>query len=130
MTLESLDKMNDEELLQVRAKADELLKSHDAERKAKAIADARAMRAKTESDARALLASVGLSFKAVTAKSGRHSRVYKGGHHYRHPSKPELVWNAKGQKPNWLRDLEREGGKAVEVPQPANDNAAVVKKTG
>jgi hypothetical protein len=130
MTQETLERLDDNGLREVIARAQALLKERDDGRKAKAIADARAMRAKTESDARALLASVGLSFKAVTAKSGRHSRTYKGGHHYRHPSKPELVWNAKGQKPNWLRELEREGGRAIEVPQPANDSAVPVKRTG
>jgi hypothetical protein len=39
--------------------------------------------------------------------------------------KPDLIWNAMGQKPNWLRELEREGGKALEVPEAANDNAAL-----
>jgi H-NS histone C-terminal domain len=130
MTQETLERLNDNELGEVIARAQALLKTRDDERKAKAIADARAMRAKTESDARALLASVGLSFKAVSGKSGRHSHTYKGGHHYRHPAKPDLVWTAKGQKPNWLRELEREGGKAVEIAEPANDNAVPVKKTG
>ena len=41
--------------------------------------------------------------------------VYQGGRTYRHPSNPDLAWNAKGQKPNWLRSLEAEGGKPVEV---------------
>jgi hypothetical protein len=36
--------------------------------------------------------------------------------HYQHPAKKELTWNAKGQKPNWLRELEAQGGKPVEVP--------------
>jgi hypothetical protein len=36
---------------------------------------------------------------------------------YQHPSDKTLVWLAKGQKPNWLRELEAEGGKAVEVPE-------------
>jgi hypothetical protein len=62
-----------------------------------------------------LLASVGLSLKSITGKPARRPILYKGGNLYRHPAKPELVWNAKGQKPNWLRDLEKEGGKAVEA---------------
>jgi len=61
---------------------------------------------------------VGLSLKSITGKPARRPilyRGYRGGNLYRHPSKPELVWNAKGQKPNWLRDLEKEGGKALEA---------------
>jgi H-NS histone family len=108
-----LDTLNDDELRAVIARAQELLKLHDRERKEGALAEART-----------LLSSVGLSLKAVAGKSARHSVPYKGGRHYRHPAKPELVWNAKGQKPGWLRELEREGGKAVEVTAvQANDNA-------
>lgn len=64
-------------------------------------------------------------------KAGK-APVYQGGRHYRHPSKPDLIWNAKGQKPNWLRELEAEGRRAVELPpEPVNDNAPPpVKKTG
>jgi hypothetical protein len=40
------------------------------------------------------------------------------------------VWNAKGQKPTWLRELEAGGGKAVEnAGQEASENPAL-KKTG
>jgi hypothetical protein len=115
-----LETLNDDDLRAVIARAQELLKLHDRERKEHALAEART-----------LLSSVGLSLKHVAGKGGRHSLVYKGGRHYRHPGKPDLVWNAKGQKPNWLRELEREGGKAVEMAEPANDNAATpVRKTG
>jgi len=75
--LETLDKMNDAELMQVRTRADELLRKHDAERKAKAVADAKAITEKAQADARALLASVGLSPKAVRPK---HKRVRSGKH--------------------------------------------------
>lgn len=112
MKTDTLDTLNDDELRAVIARAQELLKTHDTERKDRALAEARA-----------LLSSVGLSLKAVAGKSARRSIVYRGGRHYRHPMKPDLVWNAKGQKPNWLRELEREGGKAVEMPaESANDN--------
>lgn len=131
MKTDMLETLSDDELRAVRQRANELLQAHDEERKAKAIADARALKAKALNDARVLLASVGLSLKAVDGKSGRRAVPYKGGHLYRHPAKPELVWNAKGQKPNWLRELEREGGKPVEVTGAANDNAApATKKTG
>jgi len=118
MKTEMLDTLNDDELREIIARSQELLKQHDRERKERALAEARS-----------LLSSVGLSLKAVAGKAARHSAVYKGGRLYRHPAKPELVWNAKGQKPNWLRELEREGGRAVEMP--ANDNAAMpVRKMG
>jgi len=114
MKTEMLDALNDDELRTVIARSQELLKIHDRERKDNALAQART-----------LLSSVGLSLKAVTGKGAKRSAAYHGGHHYQHPAKPDLVWNAKGQKPNWLRDLEREGGKAVETPGAANDNAAL-----
>jgi H-NS histone family len=121
MKTEMLETLNDDELRAIIAGAQELLKIHDRERKEQALAQART-----------LLSSVGLSLKAVAGKSARHSIVYRGGRHYRHPTKPDLVWNAKGQKPNWLRELEREGGKAIEMTaEPANDDAATpVRKTG
>jgi hypothetical protein len=95
-----------------------LLKKRDEERKAKALADVRALRAKAESDARALLESVGLSLKSLSGKSkkkGGQGPLYKGGRLYQHPENKALVWKANGQKPNWLRELEARGGKAVEV---------------
>jgi hypothetical protein len=113
MKPDTLDALNDDELRGVIAKANELLKTRDKERKDHAL-----------EQARTLLSSVGLSLKDVAGKSAKRSVVYCGGHHYQHPSKPDLVWNAKGQKPNWLRELEREGGKAVERPEAGNDNAA------
>ena len=114
MNPDMLDALNDDELRRVIARAQELLKTHDREHKGQAL-----------EQARALLSSVGLSLKAVSGKGAKRSPAYRGGHHYQHPSKPDLVWNAKGQKPNWLRELEREGGKAIERRELANDNAAV-----
>jgi hypothetical protein len=109
MTFDSLEALNDEQLQAIIARAGELLKQHDRERKEKALADARA-----------ILAGAGLSLKDVAAK-GRGIKaaelpVYRGGHRYQHPTKPELAWNAKGHKPGWLRELERQGRNAVEVP--------------
>ena len=129
MTQEQLLNMTDDELRAIRSRADELLKAHDDERKAKAVEGARALNAKALADARALLASVGLSLKAVAGKSRKHSRAYKGGQLYRHPAQHDLIWNAKGQKPNWLRELEKHGGRAEEMAEPVNGNAPV-KKTG
>ncbi|MGA7081387.1 MAG: H-NS family nucleoid-associated regulatory protein [Terriglobales bacterium] len=119
MKTEMLDALNDDELRGVITRAQELLKSHDRERKEHAL-----------EQARTLLSSVGLSLKDVAGKSAKRAAAYRGGHHYQHPLKPDLVWNAKGQKPNWLRELERDGGKAIERPEPANDNMAFpVRKT-
>lgn len=114
--LESLAGLTDEELQEAIARSQELLKTRDRERKEHALAEART-----------LLSSVGLSLKSVAGKTTRRAVVYRGGHLYRHPAKPELVWNAKGQKPNWLRELEKHGGRAVEVTEAANDNAPVRK---
>jgi hypothetical protein len=114
MKTDLLDTLNDDELRAVIARAQELLKTHDRERKEHALAEART-----------LLSAVGLTLKDVAGKSAKRSQAYRGGHHYQHPTKPDLVWNAKGQKPNWLRELEREGGKAVEVAEPANDSAVM-----
>lgn len=128
--LATLDTLSDDELRAVAAHVNELLKTHDDERKAKALADAKALKAKALADARAVLASAGLSLKDMGAKKTRSGKaaVYHVGRDYRHPSNAALTWNGKGQKPAWLRELEGEGGKAVEA---ANDNRpAPVKKVG
>jgi DNA-binding protein H-NS len=121
MKLDTLDALKDDELQAVIERSQELLKARDEERKAKAL-----------NDARALLASVGLTLKDLNGKGKAKSAkgpVYHGGHRYQHPGNKALAWNAKGQKPGWLRELEAEGGRAVEVA-PGNDNAAPVKKVG
>jgi hypothetical protein len=119
---DSLDALNDEELRGVIVHSQELLKKRDGERKAKAL-----------NDARALLQSVGLSLKDISGKPKKKAGkgpLYKGGRVYQHPTDKTLVWKANGQKPNWLRELEAQGGKAVEI-EAANDNApGAIKKTG
>jgi hypothetical protein len=109
MKLETLDTLNDDDLRSVIERAQHLLEKHDKERKEKAVIDART-----------ILEAAGLTLKDVAAKGG-HTRsskspVYRGGHRYQHPTKKELVWMAKGQKPGWLRLLEKEGSRAVELP--------------
>lgn len=130
--LSMLDALSDDELRSVAARVNELLKEHDEERKAKALADAKALKAKALVDARAVLASAGLSLKDMGAKKPRLGKApaYHVGRSYQHPANESLAWNGKGQKPGWLRELEGEGGKAVEAP--ANDNAPPlpVRKTG
>jgi DNA-binding protein H-NS len=101
-----LDAFGDVELRAVIARAEELLKQHDTERKDKALAEARAM-----------LAAVGLSLKDLSGKgkkAAKAGQTYHGGHTYQHPTNKALLWQAKGKKPSWLVALEAEGGKAVE----------------
>jgi DNA-binding protein H-NS len=106
MTLDSLARLEDAELQGVIEQSQAILKQRDEDRKAKAL-----------EQARATLAAVGLSLKDLNGKGHAKAKgpVYKGGHSYQHPTNKSLVWNAKGQKPNWLRELEAGGGKAVEV---------------
>lgn len=110
MKLDSLENLKDDELQAVIGRAGELLKEHDRQRKDKALADAGA-----------ILAAAGLSLRDVGRKGKPKGKAaaYRGGHRYQHPTKNELVWNAKGQKPGWLRQLEAEGGRALEVPTAA-----------
>jgi hypothetical protein len=109
MKLESLDTLKDEDLRAIIRRAEELLDQHDRERKEKALVDARS-----------ILEAAGLNLRDVASKgkSGKSGKgpVYHGGHQYQHPTKKELVWLAKGQKPGWLRQLEKEGSRAVELP--------------
>ncbi len=109
MKLETLEALKDDELRAVIGRAEELLKQHDRERKGKAL-----------EDARAILALAGLTLRDVASKATGANRgkatAYRSGHHYQHPAKKELVWTAKGQKPNWVRELEAEGKRPAEVP--------------
>ena len=116
MTNETLAALSDEELREVIARSQEMLKTRDRERKEHALAEART-----------LLSSVGLSLKSVAGKTARRTAAYRGGRLYRHPAKPELVWNAKGQKPNWLRELEKSGGRAVELNETADAATSATK---
>ena len=71
MTKESLEKLTDDELVELRARAAELLKERDTERKEKAMEQVRKIREKAEAESRALLASVGLGPKALAARKKR-----------------------------------------------------------
>jgi hypothetical protein len=103
-----LDAFSDEDLAEVKVLADKLLRHRDEERKSKAL-----------DEARATLAAVGLSLRDLSMAKLKPAKgpSYKGGHTYQHPANKSLVWNAKGQKPKWLRQLEAEGEKAVHVNQ-------------
>lgn len=107
MKLDTLNDLKDEELQAVIARSDELLKQRDRERKDKAM-----------ENARAILAGAGLSLKDIAKpqKNGSKGPVYHAGRQYQHPANKTLMWNGKGQKPNWLREVEAQGAKAVELP--------------
>jgi H-NS histone family len=120
---ETLETLSDEELQGVIARCNELLKERDRRRKDEAL-----------EQARAILAVAGLNLRDVasgkTQKNGGKGPVYHGGRQYQHPVNKGLTWNAKGQKPTWLRELEAEGRRAVEI-EAANDNfPPSVRKTG
>jgi DNA-binding protein H-NS len=103
-----LDGMTDDELRASIARAQDLLRDRDRQRKDAALADAAA-----------ILAKAGLGLKDL-ARRGPRARTkaqpaYKGGRQYQHPTNKSLVWNAKGKKPAWLGALEGEGKSPVEV---------------
>ena len=104
MKLETLDGLGDDDLRAVDARCLELLKQHDTERKEKAL-----------NEARATLAAVGLSLKDLNGRKPVKGTVYHGGRQYHHPQNKALIWKGHGKKPGWLRELEANGGKAVEV---------------
>jgi DNA-binding protein H-NS len=107
MTLDSLEKLGDDDLRAVSTRCGELLVQHDRERKDKAL-----------EQARATLAAVGLSLKDLNGKGKKLAKgpVYHAGRQYQHPSNKALTWNGKGKPPNWIKALEVEGGKAVGMP--------------
>ena len=106
-----LDGFSDEDIREIKALADKVLKSRDDDRKAKAM-----------EQARETLAAAGLTMKDLAKAKIKPAKgpQYKGGHTYQHPTNKALIWNAKGQKPKWLRELEADGEKAIELPG-AND---------
>jgi hypothetical protein len=107
MKLESLETLNDDELRAIISRCNELVAQHDRDRKAKAM-----------EQARAILAASGLSLKDLAGARITPAKgpLYKGGQVYQHPSDKSLVWHAKGQKPKWLREIEANGGTAIELP--------------
>lgn len=107
MKLDTLNDLKDDELQAVIDRSNELLKERDRQRKEKAM-----------EEARAILAGAGLSLRDIAKphKNGNKGPVYHSGRQYQHPANKALIWNAKGQKPTWLRELEAQGGKAVELP--------------
>lgn len=113
INIATLDALPDDELRVVIEQSQGLLRKRDEERKAKAVVDARA-----------ILAAAGLTLKDINGKCRKKANetIYRAGNSYQHPTNKELVWNAKGQKPNWLRELEAQGGKVTEIAGIATDN--------
>jgi hypothetical protein len=127
-----LDELKDDELRTTQGLIDDILRTRDEERKAQALENARAIDARALNEKRAVLAAAGLTLKALGnngKKKAAKGPLYHSGHHYQHPTNKALIWNAKGQKPNWLRELEAQGGKAMELAVlPANDNTPPFSK--
>lgn len=118
INIATLDALQDDELKTTQGLINQILKKRDDSRKAKALEDARAIELRAEHEKRAILASAGLTLKDLNGngkKKPAKGPVYHSGHSYQHPADKSLVWNAKGQKPNWLRQLEGEGGNAIDV---------------
>ncbi len=118
INIATLDALQDDELKSTQGLIDQILKKRDDSRKAKALEDARAIELRAENEARAVLAAAGLTLKDLNGngkKKPAKGPVYHSGRGYQHPSDKTLVWNAKGQKPNWLRELESKGAAAVEA---------------
>jgi DNA-binding protein H-NS len=102
--------------------------------KADAVEKARTVKAKALDEARTLLEAAGLTLRALEKKGDKkagRAPSYVAGRTYQHPADKSLVWNAKGQQPNWLRELEGQGARPVEAPgSPANGNQTHAKKIG
>jgi hypothetical protein len=105
--LETLDVLKDDELQAISQYCTTLLKAREEQRKKDAI-----------EKARSALAGVGLTFKDVFSRvrGSAGKTTYKAGTLYYHPDDKALTWNAKGQKPNWVRTLEAAGKRAMEAP--------------
>ena len=107
ISIAMLNELRDDELQTTIEQAKTLLKQRDDDRKAKAMAQAKAT-----------LAAAGLSLKDLGGKSKRKNGrgpVYHAGHSYQHPTNKTLVWNRKGKKPGWLVTLEAEGKAPLEI---------------
>lgn len=106
-----LEPLGDEDLKEVIARAEQLLKERDADRKDKALVEAR-------TSAKAILEAAGLSLDDLNRRLRKPAKgpSYHAGRQYQHPTNKVLTWNAKGQKPRWLREIEAQGGKAIELP--------------
>jgi hypothetical protein len=122
LKLDSLNDLGDDELQAVIDRSNELLKDRDRQRKDKAL-----------EQARAILTGAGLTLKDVAngKQNSSGKAVYHSGHQYAHPTNKALVYSGVGKKPGWLRQLELQGVKPVNVPvEAANDNIPLVRKTG
>jgi DNA-binding protein H-NS len=112
MLLDSLEKLADDELRDIAARCETLLKQRDAERKEHAIAEARAT-----------LAAAGLTLRDILRKSPVKARTPSRTVNHQHPTDKSLTWNGGGKKPAWLVELEKSGGSAIAAT--GQDNARV-----
>ncbi|MGE3509287.1 MAG: H-NS family nucleoid-associated regulatory protein [Vicinamibacterales bacterium] len=112
MTID-LETLEDAQLIALVARAGELLEERKLHRRNEALEQARATLEKAGLSVRDLVDG---SKKSTAKKS---TTVYRAGFRYRHPDDAALEWAGRGQKPNWLRSLERTHVKPVEVPADA-----------
>ena len=106
---ETLDTLKDEELTGIIGYAQILLKTRQEKREEDALETAAtAMRA-------AGLTVNMKQLRAMAKKAASNGKPYKAGTQYQHPEKKELTWNGKGQKPNWIRELETAGKRPLEA---------------
>jgi DNA-binding protein H-NS len=104
---ELLNDLTDEELQTTIARANELLAERDKKRKDEAL-----------ERARSILEGAGLSLKDVGRNGHKKATAvvhYQMGHQYQHPTNKVLTWSGRGKKPNWLRELEAQNAKAMEL---------------
>lgn len=117
MLLDSLEKLADDDLRNIAARCQALLKQRDTERKESAIAEARAT-----------LAAAGLTPKDIVRKSPVKVRTQsRAVNYHQHPTDQSLTWNGTGKKPAWLVELEKSGGSAVEATWQDNAKMPVTK---
>jgi DNA-binding protein H-NS len=108
---ETLDALTDEQVQSAVSYGQTLLKTRQEKREDDALETAAtAMRA----------AGLTVNMKALRAMAKKAATVngsakYKAGTHYQHPDDAGVVWSGKGQKPNWIRDLEAAGKRPVEA---------------
>lgn len=101
---DNLETLDDAALAELHKKAAE-----EIERRAKKRRDDRI------AQIQALMAEEGLKPEDLRKKPAPKGATYKTGQKYQNPDNKDQVWAGKGKKPGWLRDLEKKGGKPVEV---------------
>jgi DNA-binding protein H-NS len=106
----TIEKLSDDELEALAARAHEMLKSRQGQKRHEAV-----------EQARSLLESVGLTFRDAEQLLGKERKKgpttkpqHRQGSRFVNPADPGQTWTAgKGRKPKWLTELEARG----EAPQ-------------